>query len=77
MTGEYADAVDPALRDRPFPRIETGDERAVDLVTTVTGHDDPIRRDRFATNPARRNSYVDPLDGLPKTARESRRLPRA
>jgi len=64
VASEYADAADPALRDHFFPRIETEYERAVDLVTAITGHDDLIQRDWFAANLARRNPYVDPLNKL-------------
>jgi phosphoenolpyruvate carboxylase len=64
VASEYADAADPALRDHFFPRIETEYERAVNLVTAITDHNDLIQRDWFAANLARRNPYVDPLNKL-------------
>jgi len=61
---EYAGLAPDDLRDRFFPDIEAEYERAVDLVTTVAGTDDPPIPAWLAEGLERRNPYVDPLHHL-------------
>jgi phosphoenolpyruvate carboxylase len=60
----YAALADEDLREQFFPRLEAEYERAVDLVTTITGRDDPIDRKWLQESLQRRNPYVDPLNLL-------------
>jgi phosphoenolpyruvate carboxylase len=60
----YADLADDDLRDRFFPRLEAEYERAVDLVTEITGRDRPIDSEWLQESLDRRNPYVDPLNLL-------------
>jgi len=60
----YAALSDDDLREKFFPRLEAEYERAVDLVTTITGRDDPIDREWLSESLERRNPYVDPLNLL-------------
>ncbi|MEF8937974.1 phosphoenolpyruvate carboxylase [Halovenus amylolytica] len=61
---EYADLADEELRSDFFPWIRGEYERAVELVTTITGREDPIRREWLRESLDRRNPYVDPLNLL-------------
>jgi phosphoenolpyruvate carboxylase len=60
----YAALADDDLRAQFFPRLEAEYERAVDLVTTITGRDSPIDRAWLQESLERRNPYVDPLNLL-------------
>ncbi|WP_336338895.1 phosphoenolpyruvate carboxylase [Haloarcula brevis] len=61
---EYADLVDPDLRERIFPRIVEEYEETVDKVLEITGQDGLLSRDWLEENLERRNPYVDPLNLL-------------
>jgi phosphoenolpyruvate carboxylase len=61
---EYASLADPDLRDRFFGPIQAEYERAVDLVCSIAGRDDPIDADWLRASLDRRNPYVDPLNLL-------------
>ena len=60
----YAALANDDLRAQFFPRLEAEYERAVDLVTTITGRDSPIDREWLQESLDRRNPYVDPLNLL-------------
>ncbi len=60
----YADLADPTLQSEFFPWIHNEYDRAVELVTEITGRDSPIRREWLRESLERRNPYVDPLNLL-------------
>ena len=64
IAAEYATLADDELREQFFPVLEAEYERAVELVTTITGRDDPIDRSWLRESLDRRNPYVDPLNLL-------------
>ena len=64
VAAEYAALAPADLRERFFPRIEAEYDRAVDLVTDITGRDRLIRREWLDESLDRRNPYVDPLNHL-------------
>ncbi len=64
IASEYADLVDPELREAFFPRITAECDRAVELITTIGDRDTLHVRDWMGENLARRNPYVDPLNLL-------------
>ena len=64
VAAEYAELADEELRERFFPQLRAEYERAVDLVTTITGREDPIDRQWLRESLDRRNPYVDPLNLL-------------
>ncbi len=64
IAAEYADLADEDLRERFFPRLVDEYERARELVLTVSGRDDLVRREWLAESLERRNPYVDPLNLL-------------
>ncbi|WP_435175988.1 phosphoenolpyruvate carboxylase [Halorussus sp. AFM4] len=64
IAAEYAALAPADRRDRFFPRIEAEYDRAVELVTAVTGRDGLLRREWLEESLARRNPYVDPLNLL-------------
>ena len=61
---EYADLADDDLRAEFFPWIKSEYERAVELVTTIAGREEPISREWLRESLQRRNPYVDPLNLL-------------
>ena len=63
---EYAELADPELREEFFPRIRSEYDRAVELVTTIAGRENPISREWLRESLERRNPYVDPLNLLQK-----------
>ncbi|NHN59880.1 MULTISPECIES: phosphoenolpyruvate carboxylase [Halorussus] len=64
IAAEYAALAPADRRDRFFPRIEAEYDRAVELVTAITGRDSLLRREWLAESLSRRNPYVDPLNLL-------------
>ncbi|MFC7071911.1 phosphoenolpyruvate carboxylase [Halovenus rubra] len=64
IASEYAALADDDLRERFFPRLEAEYERSVELVTAITGREDPIDRSWLRESLDRRNPYVDPLNLL-------------
>ena len=64
IASEYADLATPALREEFFTWIEAEYDRAVELVTAITGRDTLIRRAWLRESLQRRNPYVDPLNLL-------------
>jgi phosphoenolpyruvate carboxylase len=61
---EYADLVDPDLRERIYPRLKDEYEETVDLVLEITQRDGLLSREWLEENLERRNPYVDPLNLL-------------
>ena len=61
---EYASLADDDLRDRIFPEIRGEYERAVELISTITGGDSLPLSGWFSESLRRRNPYVDPLNLL-------------
>jgi phosphoenolpyruvate carboxylase len=64
VAAEYADLADEELREQFFPLLRAEYERAVELVATITGREDPIDRQWLKESLQRRNPYVDPLNLL-------------
>ena len=64
IAAEYAALAAEERRERFFPRIVAEHERAVELVTAISGRDGLLAREWLAENLARRNPYVDPLNLL-------------
>ena len=64
IAAEYADLADDELRERFFPELIDEYERGRELVLTISGRDQLLRREWLADSLARRNPYVDPLNLL-------------
>jgi phosphoenolpyruvate carboxylase len=64
IAAEYADLAPEDVRETFFPRITAEYDQAVDLVLSITGRDDLLRRDWLRESLDRRNPYVDPLNYL-------------
>ncbi len=64
IAAEYAALAAEERRERFFPRIVAEHERAVELVTAISGRDGLLAREWLAENLTRRNPYVDPLNLL-------------
>ena len=60
----YADLAEPELREAFFPWIREEYERALELLASITGRDEPIRREWLQESLERRTPYVDPLNLL-------------
>jgi phosphoenolpyruvate carboxylase len=76
IAAEYADLAPSDLREEFFPRIEAEYDRAVELVTEISGRDGLLRREWLEESLERRNPYVDPLNLLQvKLLAQSHRIP--
>ncbi|WP_135830573.1 phosphoenolpyruvate carboxylase [Halorussus halobius] len=64
IAAEYAQLAEDDRRERFFPRIESEYDRAVELVTEITGREGLLARDWLEESLERRNPYVDPLNLL-------------
>ena len=64
IAAEYADLADDELRERFFPDLVAEYERGRELVLTISGRDELIRREWLSESLNRRNPYVDPLNLL-------------
>ncbi|PSP98264.1 phosphoenolpyruvate carboxylase [Halobacteriales archaeon QS_5_70_17] len=64
IAAEYARLAADERRERFFPRIRAEYDRAVDLLTTIAGREDLLRREWLRESLDRRNPYVDPLNLL-------------
>jgi len=64
IAAEYADLADEGLREEFFPRIESEYDRAVELVTEISGREELVAREWLEESLDRRNPYVDPLNLL-------------
>ena len=64
VAAEYASLADQPHRERIFPRLRGEYERAVELVTAITGREQLAEADWLAKSFERRNPYVDPLNEL-------------
>src|SRR6056297_1055815 len=64
IAAEYADLADDELRERFFPGLIGEYERGRELVLSITGRDQLLRREWLEESLDRRNPYVDPLNLL-------------
>ena len=64
IAAEYADLADDELRERFFPEFIDEYERGRELVLSISGRDELIRREWLSESLDRRNPYVDPLNLL-------------
>jgi len=64
IAAEYADLADDDLRERFFPELVSEYERGRELVLTISGRDQLLRREWLEESLDRRNPYVDPLNLL-------------
>lgn len=63
---EYAQIARPEHHEQFYPQIRSEYERAVELVTEITGRDHPIDQRTLRESLHRRNPYVEPLHFLQK-----------
>ena len=64
IAAEYAELADNELRERFFPQLVDEYERGRELVLSISGRDELIRREWLGESLDRRNPYVDPLNLL-------------
>ncbi|WP_336343683.1 phosphoenolpyruvate carboxylase [Halalkalicoccus ordinarius] len=64
IAAEYAGLAEASLRETFFPRLNDEYDRAVELVTEITGREGLVRREWLEESLERRNPYVDPLNLL-------------
>ncbi|OTF08156.1 phosphoenolpyruvate carboxylase [Halorubrum sp. SD612] len=64
IAAEYADLADDELRERFFPELVDEYERGRELVLSISGRDQLLRREWLEESLDRRNPYVDPLNLL-------------
>jgi len=64
IAAEYADLADDELRERFFPELIGEYERGRELVLSISGRDQLLRREWLEESLDRRNPYVDPLNLL-------------
>jgi phosphoenolpyruvate carboxylase len=64
IAAEYAELADDELRERFFPQLVDEYERGRELVLSISGRDELIRREWLGESLDRRNPYVDPLNLL-------------